>query len=510
LVEDAPIFYGFWTGDVPIAPLEIAEETVDDALARSAHSVDKTLASKLMNAGVVLGTVYHEDHRETGRIRAFVGVRLRDEFKPADRRRFEVALKEINPREIKRHFSEPLISVYRCASPKFSYLIQLICDDQSQLDRLTDEIQDASDAVWDTNTMIVAKNEERPFLYSSSSAEQADAQVAVGLISDQGLLPLVQSVRRAGPDLASLFDAASVEQQLTAVDLQRDLAEPDGLALPEEFGPFALDLIRGALRDRASDIKNAGQALVRDCVEPAHNKVVSLVVREVFGDNMDYFQSELKMSDKLYWKWGLRVWGQLVYPKWNAHPFLGQLLTVPEGVLWSMGVVGQTRNRFAHVRTSVGNRELIQAAREVFYHAAVVQRWSEEALAVLVDPAVRWRAIRESMLGPKDRQVTRMLEELVSLREQVFAKLDEHRSEMEPQMQSIADTIVAIRDGQTNLNEETLDDLETRMLQVLNSSRGEQAKSGFSYLRKAVEDLPIGVAASLLASILGGAMGLGR
>ena len=234
------------------------------------------------------------------------------------------------------------------------------------------------------------------------------------------------------------------------------------------------------------------------------------MVREVFGDNMDYFQSELKMSDKLYWKWGLRVWGQLVYPKWNAHPFLGQLLTVPEGVLWSMGVVGQTRNRFAHVRTSVGNRELIQAAREVFYHAAVVQRWSEEALAVLVDPAVRWRAIRESMLGPKDRQVTRMLEELVSLREQVFAKLDEHRSEMEPQMQSIADTIVAIRDGQTNLNEETLDDLETRMLQVLNSSRGEQAKSGFSYLRKAVEDLPIGVAASLLASILGGAMGLGR
>jgi hypothetical protein len=103
-----------------------------------------------------------------------------------------------------------------------------------------------------------------------------------------------------------------------------------------------------------------------------------------------------------------------------------------------------------------------------------------------------------------------MLEELVSLRAQLFAVFDEHRAEMAPQMQAIADTIVAIRNGETKLSAETLDDLEERMLRVLGAAHGEQAKTGFSYLRKALDDLPIGVAASLLASILGSAMGVGR
>lgn len=509
MVEDAPVFYGFVTEKVETRKSEISEEEMDLALAAPAHSVPEATRKALEECGAILGTVYHEDHRSSGRVRAFIGVQLRDALRPADRRRFEEALTKINPREIDAFFSEPLVSVYRCSSPKFGYLVQLICDDQGQLDRLTDEIQELSEVVWNTVTMVVAKNEERPFLYSASSAEQADAQVAASQMSDQRVLPLLQALRSSSPEMPPLFDSAGPAQQLTAVSLYGEFVEPDGELLPACFEPFALDLIRGVLRDRAPDIKNAGQALVRECVEPAHLEVAKLLSRDVLGGTDEYWHSELKQSDAQYWKWGLGVWGEYVYPHWNKHDLFGKLMLVPDSVLWSFKAVGQMRNRFSHARPEAGNRDLLQAAREAFAHSAIVYRWSRAAVKTLADPAIRFAAVRESILGSRSRNAGKILAKLDSFQEQLLAVLAEHRNAVEPRVRDLADAVLQIGAGKLDLTPDSLDELEKRMLQVLDASRQEEAKSGFAYLRQALRDLPPGVAASVLASMLSGALGLG-
>ena len=389
-VERIPIFYGFPVNQSQsFATPVIGPEEIDRLLCQPADEVSPEIKASLKEGGLILGTIYREDHQLTGRLRAFVAVKLRDSLKPETRSRFEAALLEINPREIRKRLSEPLVSVYDCAGARFSYLIELICDDEGQLDELTDYIQRLHEAVYDTYTMIVAKYVDKAIRYSDTKHDRAQNYFLLSDISQKELQPLLENIRKQfSVEVLTAFIDAPSELRLQALQLYGELKRIEEKQTSASlFKEFVEPLLKSVLKKRVGETKSVGLGLVRDVIEQRHSEVAKLIVNNVFAGTPELFQSELKMSNVSHWKWGLGVWGEQVYDRWNKHSLFGKIMQVPEDVLWSLQVLGRARNAFAHSRDSDFD-ETVQKVRETWYHGAGVLAWIKTAEDKLRQPHI--------------------------------------------------------------------------------------------------------------------------
>ena len=134
--------------------IRIPYEKIDEYFSSNFDKIDPNIANDLIELGVALGPTYIEETHETGRIRAIIIVRLDNRLYKSDINKFENELLKFNSGEFLKSKSRPLSSIYKCNE---GYLLEFIFEDQAQLDRVTDDIQNITSYIDNTETIIIAK-----------------------------------------------------------------------------------------------------------------------------------------------------------------------------------------------------------------------------------------------------------------------------------------------------------------------------------------------------------------
>ena len=511
-VEAVPLFYDLRsdsTGD--FRPPRLSPQEVDKALSSAPEQVPQEVLSELLDSGVALGSVYFEDEHATSRIRAFIGIKSEGLLTGAEMRRIERDIISINDDEYKRRGSRPVSSIYRCAG-HYAYILEAICDDQEQLDEITDFLQEIIPYGGDTETLILAKAKFSPILYYQRMEGNAGRYLAGKQIFSQTLWPLVQQLIKEEPEVELALLRALPERRFESVAIFHELARANPRF--QELSPsfpllrrYLLEFIRGVLTENAKTIQNAGLGLVRDVVEKAHSELVEELLWEVFEGNEGDLQKALKADNAKWRKWGLAKWANHLYPNWKRDRLYSAILNVPDNVLLSLAFVGAVRNRFAHDAAIEPATELTPYVKEAFRHAYQILQWVSEARDRIHAPAVPLRVVQDIVTSGGNLSAAHLAKLRVN-QEEMLLLLNQIKSQSNEEWSKIGQQLEEISRGVSVIDERTLAMVEELVLPRVASRERKGIQRLFEYLRGQASALPPEVVVAILADLISKALGL--
>ncbi|MEM4203980.1 MAG: hypothetical protein QXS54_07925 [Candidatus Methanomethylicaceae archaeon] len=489
----------------PLRRPNLDPNAVDQALASRYDEITSDVVNELLNSGVALGVVYFEDTHRTGRIRAFVGMKFDNLITAAQQRRIEQALLHLNDESHRRLGSRPLSSIYRCGGAHYAYLLEMIVDDQEELDWITDHIQELDPNIGDTETLILAKASFSPVSYSQRRRGLPGQYAALREVFDHTLLPLAQSLIRAFPSLEASLTEASPEQQFRALSIYYDLVEKSPYPRISEL-PLVRDhqceFLRGVLEGNSLVLQNAGLSFIRDVLERQHRELIKDLLAHFFRNNEGEMQKVFKAEDSRWHQWGLAKWANYRYPNWNQHRVYGAILQVPDDVLRSLALVGQTRNRLAHETQIVEFATLTQQVREVFYHGYCILSWLQTAEAIIRRPYVPLSVVREIISFGPDDPIFSILSEVRVKQDEMVGLLKSLRRSSDESAQSLANLLEEVRSGVRAIDDRTLSVFEEVVIPRIRDREKGSAQRLLSFLKESASALPSDVIANILASLI--------
>jgi DNA-binding Lrp family transcriptional regulator len=489
-------------------------DEVDRALIARADNIDYAEIQRLVDSGVILGIVVREDHLATGRMRAYVNISLREDLSADARTALERKLIGLNATAVEGQ-AMPIVSLYRIHGR--DYLLELICDDQAQLDVVTLGVQALDRAIDNTTTMVVARYTAVPELHAPPRMDTEERAQQLKEVVDKVLAPISdQLLAHVSEKHASRFSTLEPHMQWRILNLYQELTADSPYLRPGDgsnpLQPAVIELITGAIESDTSRIRNAGMTAIRDHVEHTHMTAVAQITDEIFGGEDQKWQSELKMRDAAWKKWGLRVWGEHVYPAWNAHPLLQHVFRVESDVLVSLRIVGDARNSFAHYNvtdiTEVGY--MMRVAREVFNHSYKILRWLDTLRETLANPVVPFQAVAKTIAAGRHGRELELLNSIRSLRVDLARLVIETSKDSDRQLHVIVQEIQSIADGVRELDITLVERISDRVLPLLTLQQRSSAAAALDALKGSVGTIPAGVASSLLAAVVATALKFGQ
>jgi hypothetical protein len=405
----------------------------------------------------------------------------------------------------------PVVSLYRIHG-RAHYFLELICDDQAQLDVVTEALQSLDRAIENTETMIVARYTSTPELCAMPRIDTDERTQQLKEVVDKVLAPISDQLLAHISELhASQFASLEPHMQLRTLNLYQELmAESPYLntAADNPLQPAVLDLVTGVIERNTSRITNAGMTAIRDHVERAHVAVALQITNEIFSGDDQKWQSELKMADALWKKWGLRVWGERVYPAWNAHPLLHHVFRVDSDVLDSLRILGDARNSFAHYRAS-DLAHVMRVAREVFNHSYKILGWLDSVSEILTNPVVPFQAAASTISAGRRGRDLELLNSIRMLRVDLARLAETSTVHTDEQLRAIVREIQGVASGVRDLDVTLVETVSSKVLPLLTSSQRGSAVAMLDALKGSVGTIPAGVASSLLAAIVAAALKFG-
>lgn len=511
-VESVPLFYDLRSSSVEdFRTPRLSAQEVDKALSSAPEQVPQEVLYELLSSGIVLGSAYFEDEHATSRIRAFIGIKSEGLLTGPEKRRIERNIIRINDDEYRRWGSRPVSSIYRCAG-HYAYILEVICDDQEQLDRITDFLQEIIPYGGDTETLILAKAKFSPILYSQRMEGNAGRYLAGKQIFSQTLWPLIQQLIKEEPEIELALLRASPEKRFESVAIFHELARsnPRFQALYPSFPllrRYLLEFIRGVLTENAKTIQNAGLGLVRDVVEKAHRELVEELLREVFDGNEGDLQKALKADNARWRKWGLAKWANHLYPNWKRDRLYSAILDVPDEILLSLGFVGTVRNRFAHDAAVAPVTELTSYVKETFQHAYQILQWVSEAKERIHSPVVPLRVVQEIVTSGESPSAAQLAKLKVN-QEEILVLLNQIKSQSNEEWAKIGQQLEKINRGVSVIDERTLAMVKELVLPRMASRERKGIERLFEYLQNQASALPPEVVVAILANLISKALGL--
>jgi DNA-binding Lrp family transcriptional regulator len=504
-VDSVPYYLGHNERKV-MRPVEVPAD-IDKLLLTRADQVSDDDIKRLTDSGVTLGIVIKENHLATGRIRAYVSITLREALNDTARSSVEEKLTAFNNVAGDGH-AMPVVSLYRMHG-RPHYLLELICDDQAQLDAVTITLLTLDHAIDNTETIVVAaRYVTAPELYSAQriGADERTQQLkevvdkVLGPISDQ-LLAHVSEMQ------ASQFLALDPQMQLRVLSLYQELTADSpylDATVANPLYPMVVELVAGIIEGNTSRVTNAALTAIRDHVERLHLALACQITETIFDGDDHKWQSTLKTSNSLWKQWGLRVWGERIYPAWNQHALLQYLFKVEGDVLDSLRILGDARNRFAHYRAA-DLTHVIPVAREVFNQSYKILRWIDAVAAKLANPVVPFQAAASMIAAGKHGRDIELLASIRTLRVDL-RRLAIASTAHDGQLSLIVQHIQDVADGVRALDSSLLDGLSRNIVPLLPPPQRGAATAMLETLKGSVATIPAGIASSLLAAMVATAL----
>ena len=331
--------------DIPLDP-ETLEAMTRLLQGKETPELEPT-RQQLQEAGILLGPVVVEDLKRTGRVRAFVGIRLIGGPFPMVMEQFEQAL-------LRSKYQTAVRSIYRCGVPShYHLLLELLCEDVGEVDRVTEWMQEPMEATFgatfrvETTTFIVAETEVETFpTLLLAPARQEPLEQDLALRWDRQ--DLIRAFR-ALPEIWQLFlRQAREEYQQAASTVPSRHRE----GLEHAWRTFAM----GVLEQDPPALQNAFLEAAR-ILEEILREALRRIVEWVYGQEYGQGQRELGLPHSRFNQLSL---GQILtaLEKADQSPVYRALgLELPRPVMRMLRFVHDLRNEMTHHPVSAGMEE---------------------------------------------------------------------------------------------------------------------------------------------------------
>ena len=320
-------------------------------------SVDRAILSRLSDANIIVGRRVEEDTSVSHRIRALIGI-------SALRRR--QLLPGLLFREVSRlkDYQENGISFYQ-TSGDFEYLLTFIADDQMQLDRLTDALNEIDGALI-TATFVVARLAfERTPSAEQAQVEITDIQKHIKRIGSFITSDLFEANTKAASDVSTQSPGEALAltgllARLRAIELDllalAAFSKAEGYEIVKEQAESAVNLCRRAILHKDQNELEASIVSMARAVEGALKLALTRLVRRLFpGRNTRLVSSLLGLGRKeQWWKADSTVTlGELLTAlrRWRERTALDALWHVPQQLLDALAEIHAYRNPASHFKS---------------------------------------------------------------------------------------------------------------------------------------------------------------
>ncbi|HEY2092303.1 MAG TPA: hypothetical protein VGJ81_10455 [Thermoanaerobaculia bacterium] len=485
----------------PVSRSSLDAQYVDRILSQSADRASDDEVRRLVGDGLVVGVVVRENHLQTGRLRAFVTISLR-ELSAVAKAALERKLIAFN-KDAQAGHGMPVVALYRLQG-RPQYLLELICDDQAQLDSVTVRLLTVDHSIENTETLVVARYVVAKERYSTTDIALDERRRQMKKVVDQVLRPISDELLAQVSELhASQFADLEPYLQLRVLNLYQELTVDSLYLTSYSANPLyaaVIELVTGLIEQNASRVTNAGVTVIRDHVERANLALASYVTDSIFGGDAQKWQSVLKASDSNWRKWGLRVWGERIYPAWNGHALLQHVFKVESGIIDSLRILGDLRNSLAHFRDA-DLAEVIHTVREVFNRSYKVLRWLEEATESIHDPMAQFRAAAAAISAGRHGRELALLQDMKSFSVDL-RNIDSAVSQDDDHVPSILGELRELDQGDLELNGSLLERVGESVVPLLAPSEHDAALALLEALSGSIGSIPSGLASCLLAGIV--------
>ena len=451
---------------------------------------------RLKEAKILLGPVAVEDLKKTGRMRAFVGVRVMGGPFPAVIGRFEQLLLESEYRTAVR-------SIYHCAQTQYHLLLELICDDVRALDRVTEWMQQPAGAAFqvETTTFVVAETEVESFpTLALAPARQEPLEQDLALT--WGRRDLIR-VFRALPESWQLFLRYAREEYAKAVSM---LPPERQVGIGHAWRMFVL----GVLEQDAPAVQNAYLEMAR-ILEESLREALRRMVEWAYGKEYGQGQRELGLPHSRFHQLSL---GQILealdkVAQSRVYQALG--LEISRSVMRELRFIHDLRNELTH-RTvpAMADAELRDFARRCwdgFYYILHGLGWVQTQIfdrrVVLLE---RVPALIQATHGPQSAQWPLASEEEV---QEVISRLQGMQEQLENlrgRVEELARLLVLSSPSpQGEFWRQRIEEMLQRqeeLLHYLRPDRQENAQRLLQRLGEAGASLGLNLAANALWSLL--------
>lgn len=516
-VRNIPLYYRY---EIPNTKLHhnvsLNPEKIDHALASSPEDLEVAVIQELVNSGVILGTVYLENTHITNKIHAFVGIKFDGPIEITTRKQFERELLSINAEQLRDRHTRPLFSIYQCGL-HYDYFLEIIAEDHTQLDAITDKIQRLHPRVFDTETLILAKAYLSTIRFSQRKHESIEKFAILRGIMRDTLTPLVDSLLQDFPDkLEIVFPKSDSETQFLALSLYRDIWLKNSHIKEQWFiatQEYFKDFICAILEKRSSQIQNSLFGLIRDIVEKQHRIFAETIVNNCFNGENSLLQRELKTDDANWQRWGLAKWANHVYPKWNDHKLYGAIVKFSEEFLQSLEFIGEVRNRLAHHPTVKEVEHLIQESRQIFYHSFQILKFLSQITPILEKPTISLNVVKNiAFSGPQSSyfELLRIVQKLHVDVRVLKQSMEQQAEQSDRRWGELVTKLTQLQSGITRIDQKTLEILEELVIpKISDSNDKKRAMQLIEYLRTTAENLPAEFIANLLWGLISSAFSWG-
>ena len=501
--NDILLFYG---KNIPInfnyRKPEIEPDMVDNLLSDNLRNISEESIDELIDSGVILNRVVFEDTHITGRLRAYIGIKIH-RLPPSQKLlRIGETICEINDKEYLRRKSRPISSVYKCDNPYYAYFIEGIFDDQEQLDYVTDMIQDI-ESIGDTETIILARANIVPLSYSKKLIGELTQIAIMDPLQNEVLLPLSQSLIEIFPNLENIFLNAPSNRQFKTISIFADLIEKNS-SIDFNNYQFLMDYLyeyfEGILNWKFKTIQNAGIGYLRDVVEDNHRKFSKLIIDKVFQGDVNFAQKELKAPNINWERWSLYQWGRFYYDNWNKQKLYKSILEIPAFILSDLEFLGSARNSFAHASEKKDINQIISIVRDVFLRSFRLLSWIEKEDSTISNPNISINNFRDLINNIKPSHYE-ILSQIELNQEELSNAITILQNESLSQYNDLKTYLLLLNEGKINLNDETFSKIETLLLPIIEKENQKNVENYLGYLEESSKKLPSEFIIELLVSI---------
>jgi len=391
---------------------------------------------QLEEAKILLGPSVIEDTQKTGRVRAFVGVRLGGGRFPQSLEHFEQAILASSDRNA-------VVSIYRCGSGSYHIVLELICEDIRELDEITERMQHPSGAAYtvETTTFIVANAEVDilPTLSLQTSSQR-----------DPFSIDLEAQLALQDPDLVRQFRTLPRQWQLFLIHFWEEYQHARPSSLPElhqdKINNSLKKFIGGILNQSSDDLRDAFLTMALVLEETGRNAVQRLV-EWIYGSDYGQAQKDLQLPNSRFRKLAMGPILKALEKASQDPRYQAIGLEIPRMVMQQLEYAHVLRNELVHQISEIDLSEFARMIRDGMLYMLNGIRWLQEQIIhrevillnylpslirAISQPSSNWPvATQEELQELKNRMedlipdLNRQLEELIRLTTTATARLRE-------------------------------------------------------------------------------------
>ena len=522
-ILETPRFYRYdinhavrkFDGSIRVSP-ETINTLVDDY---ASPKISQDLKQHLIENNIILGDAIIESLPHTGRLKAFVGinfigrvpVRVTNDFAG-----FLLGLDQL--------IEESINSIFRCDGIPYDYLLSLVCDSPTKLDKVTDilNVEFGGASGIETSTFIVAVAKEQLPEYKVEETLELDLSVELREDNAEMLRQIeLDHIVTLSANLKSSYVELRHEDRLFLLQALKDfstnrLSEHSFSAHIQEniTDEFVSSYLRGYLGPSISKMSSAAM-IVSKFVEIASRLALKELLSLRFPiHKLTQAQNALKLQGSKIDKFTLgQVWDAFI--KINKDATFRQIgVVLDEMILEEFQAFNRFRNRAAHGSLDELLHDNFQLGAQQIRNMYLIAYWILKQLQTIAFETNHLpNALQVAMIQIEHSEIDQDLYEslsslIIDSRDQVLNRMNELEIKDRKRLHAVLvqvnslDTSVQSKGKAVQKLVNIVSQNKKDIIENSNTSEKSKVQSAVNTLIDQGKELPANVLANLIAAIL--------